>query len=392
MSYYGSSNGVWTRSWSDGTNQSGTFTRNAYSVSKATAVKRKKPTDLMNNRTAWTVSSWYLDSPITTRTARESGPPYRRFVENMGMSQHISLGQFAHGINSSQLELIAQNKALKSARNQGVNLANMLGEYRQASNLFVDLVTEFYRVTQAVIKKDPRILAYGYFYRNGKARPNMTKRTLKNLSEYWLAYMYGVKPLMNDMHDAMQQLRTHATRPLFERVDEYAKEEYSVTRYPLSSIDFTPCRVTDYAIYKVRALCYFSVRNDLLQGSLGAYGFTNPLSVAWELTPFSFVVDWWVNVGEVLESLDNAVYFDQTKSTIQFIHTLYGIRKGEHLGVTGTYEFKTYTRRAPTGIPSVTASFRTKLKPSLTHTANGLALLSKLVLDSRLNRRHYSRY
>jgi hypothetical protein len=31
-------------------------------------------------------------------------------------------------------------------------------------------------------------------------------------------------------------------------------------------------------------------------------GFINPLSVAWELVPFSFVVDWFVNVGNVLAS------------------------------------------------------------------------------------------
>lgn len=392
MSYHGSSLGVWTRHWSDGTSQQGTFTRNAYSVSKATAVKRRKPADLINNRTAWTVSSWYLDSPTTVRSGRETGPPYRSFVETMGMSQHVSLGQFAHGINSTRLEQLALNKALAAARNQGVNLANVLGEYKRASNLFVDLVKEFYRMTQAVLHKDPRILAYGYYYLSGKKRPNMTKRTLKNLSRYWLAYMYGVKPLMKDMHDAMEQIRSKVSRPMLERVDTYAKDEYRKVHTPLSSVDFTPCRVEDYAMYKVRALGYFKLRNDLLQSSLGAYGFTNPLGVAWELTPYSFVVDWWVNVGEVIQTLDNSIYFDSAGCTIQYIHTLYASRTGEHLGATGTYTWKQYTRKAPVGIPSLTASFMTKLKPSVTHVANGLALLSKLVLDSRLNRRHYSRY
>jgi hypothetical protein len=34
-------------------------------------------------------------------------------------------------------------------------------------------------------------------------------------------------------------------------------------------------------------------------------GFINPLSVAWELVPFSFVVDWFGNVGQVLASFSD---------------------------------------------------------------------------------------
>jgi hypothetical protein len=31
-------------------------------------------------------------------------------------------------------------------------------------------------------------------------------------------------------------------------------------------------------------------------------GFVNPAAIAWELVPFSFVVDWFVNVGEFLNN------------------------------------------------------------------------------------------
>jgi hypothetical protein len=34
-------------------------------------------------------------------------------------------------------------------------------------------------------------------------------------------------------------------------------------------------------------------------------GFTNPVSLAWELLPFSFVVDWFLPIGPYLESLDS---------------------------------------------------------------------------------------
>jgi len=36
---------------------------------------------------------------------------------------------------------------------------------------------------------------------------------------------------------------------------------------------------------------------------LGQMGLDNPLAVAWELVPFSFIVDWFVNVGQCLQNL-----------------------------------------------------------------------------------------
>jgi hypothetical protein len=37
--------------------------------------------------------------------------------------------------------------------------------------------------------------------------------------------------------------------------------------------------------------------------TLDELGFTDPFTLAWELLPLSFVVDWIVNVGQVLQSL-----------------------------------------------------------------------------------------
>jgi hypothetical protein len=52
-----------------------------------------------------------------------------------------------------------------------------------------------------------------------------------------------------------------------------------------------------------------------LQGKLGeleailhSLGVTKPLSVIWELVPFSFVVDWFVSVGEWISSLEDELF------------------------------------------------------------------------------------
>lgn len=51
-----------------------------------------------------------------------------------------------------------------------------------------------------------------------------------------------------------------------------------------------------------------------------ALGLTNPASVAWELVPFSFVVDWFAPVGDWLNALDATLgysFLSGTRSTIR---------------------------------------------------------------------------
>jgi len=43
-------------------------------------------------------------------------------------------------------------------------------------------------------------------------------------------------------------------------------------------------------------------------------GFVNPLSVAWEAVPFSFVVDWFANVGQCLSAMTDFAGFSVTRS------------------------------------------------------------------------------
>jgi hypothetical protein len=61
----------------------------------------------------------------------------------------------------------------------------------------------------------------------------------------------------------------------------------------------------------LRAGCLFSHKlpwlNDVqgtLRAAAGALGLNNPLQVVWQAMPFSFVVDWFLNIGGALSQLD----------------------------------------------------------------------------------------
>lgn len=357
-----------------------------YSINHGSAMKRKKPPLLISNGTALSRSRQFIyDQIVEYRPPRPATSPFVA-VSQATTSEHYSLGQGVDKVRyDTTLEAIVLNKLRSKLRNRSVNLANMLGEYKQATRLFASGAASVAIMTLAALKRDPRILYKGYLNPYGKLRKGQTGYSAladipKDVSKAWLGYVYGVKPLMSDMHDAMTELKTRTDRNVF-RIKVRASSSIDQLQQGLyNSLLNGPsvkCSVAEYSRKTVFGVAEVKMRSDLLNSTLGAYGFTNPLGVAWELTPYSFVIDWWINVGEVLESLDNALYFDGA-IWAQLTEKYSYRRTVECLGGAGLYTNDTYSRRSPQIVSSI-ADFRLKTKPSLMHVANGLALLTSLL-------------
>jgi hypothetical protein len=114
----------------------------------------------------------------------------------------------------------------------------------------------------------------------------------------WLQYIYGWLPLLSDIHDGADRLvNGYRDKGFIITSRCTSKAYYETGTRPDGQFDSDwvcdgSARVQIEARIKSRFL-------DNLAGS----GVLNPLSVAWEVVPFSFVVDWFVPVGSVLESL-----------------------------------------------------------------------------------------
>lgn len=121
-------------------------------------------------------------------------------------------------------------------------------------------------------------------------------------SELWLEYWMGWAPLMGDIGNAIEVL----TRP-------YPSEKFS------AGISYTKQRrekggdpsFSNYSLdlrLKGRLAAYgkFRVTNHNA-GLADQLGFSNPVLTAWQVVPFSFIVDWFANVGQVLGALTDFV-------------------------------------------------------------------------------------
>lgn len=195
-------------------------------------------------------------------------------------------------------------------------LGASLAERRQASDMIVARAANLRRAYMAL-----RRGRFDLFVRElpfGK-RPKVKSRWSRprDASALWLEYNYGWKPLVQDIHSSI--LLLESPFPLGERVYASARVDYSHTldaTYEAQQGNFT---------FRCRHQADFYVSNPNLFRAT-QLGLTNPAAILWELVPFSFVVDWFLPVGNFLNSFSdfNGVTFQNPFTTIFYTF------KGQH--------------------------------------------------------------
>jgi hypothetical protein len=118
------------------------------------------------------------------------------------------------------------------------------------------------------------------------------RREAKDWANNYLEFHFGWSPMLKDIYDACEVLSQDFPPSL---VTGTGGSKFATNNY----VNNTRTIRTGTVRVKVRARVRVTNPNLLLASKLGL---VNPLSVAWELVPFSFVVDWFVNVGDFLGS------------------------------------------------------------------------------------------
>lgn len=263
------------------------------------------------------------------------------------------------------------NTIRKKLRGDATNLANMLGEYRETADTFLQFA-------KIVSTRGRSLLRHHNPSKSGRTGVDVSS----TLAHGRLAWNYGVAPLANDMGTAIAELRSSISAiPPFVQGVESRKDRVTNVGYKQSSSNFKIRARSELAVetrYRTKWRAYMN-QNALL-ACLAEHGMLNPLGVAWELMPYSFVFDWWFNVGDILSSLDNLLLVDSLwaidSSSIKTSEWLTFDQKASNLYVwqTAFRNDRTDSRLAPVSISRVSVL---QYKPSLSlgHFLNGLALL-----------------
>lgn len=180
------------------------------------------------------------------------------------------------------------------------------------------------------------------------------RQLVKTASGSYLAWKFGVSPILQDMmaiHRYLPKLRDDIKR----HGDREAQRFSSQGEMPMSFsyIDPAPYVLNGYECAKWiasgRVLKAPTVRYVLvvkpttkyhteffknLDGFMSRFA-TSPASLAWEKIPFSFVVDWFVDLRGVLRTLDNLVGFNPF-TVVSFTRSY-----GYHVNTDASYPLRT---------------------------------------------------
>jgi hypothetical protein len=124
----------------------------------------------------------------------------------------------------------------------------------------------------------------------------------KRWGRKWLEYQYGWRPLVTDIYRTAELILNYASKEGVQKVRTRGSDQVSKSEsqpYPAKG------RTVTTSSARCEIISYWDLRET---DTITASNFTslNPVNIAWELVPYSFVVDWFYDVGGYLHSMETA--------------------------------------------------------------------------------------
>lgn len=259
--------------------------------------------------------SWYRSLP------RRSVPLQYRFAKFLGNgnvfpdSWGTSVDRF-YRPDLSDLNHVKAYERLKGSIGETSSLGVNLAEYEQSVSMIANRAGQLLRSYRALRRGNVGLALreVGLSSKSGNRFKKIDpKRVPGQLSSIWLELHFGWVPLMQDIFNATDVLQ-RGLPPFKVR----GRAKFSVEDF------FSDSNVDIYTLHTER--CQLSGRLHVTNPNLlraNQLGLTNPAVIVWELVPFSFVVDWFLPVGNFLSQSTDLMGLDFRDSSTTFytVHT-----------------------------------------------------------------------
>jgi hypothetical protein len=214
----------------------------------------------------------------------------------------------------------AMERFYKNLRDSDTNLAVDIAEWRQAAGMMADTCEKITELAQRVRKfsfkinnlqkilfetygnhvRDERSRKIRYYLQKHKYNYNGGPSTV--FAQTWLSYTYGWKPLMGTIFGLAEFIRNKARYMRVKGSFLAGRDKITLGTAGLGIPYYT--ETCDRVIANV--VCDLRVDSPILN-DVSRLTSLNPAAIGWELVPYSFVVDWFFNIGGYLEELEQSM-------------------------------------------------------------------------------------
>lgn len=202
----------------------------------------------------------------------------------------------------------------------------------------------------------------------------------RELSARWLELQYGWMPVVKDMYGAAEALAQQLNNPYIQTYRARMRKKLVMT--PVSS------NITNKKAYSAIGFDRGQLIARVKEVNVPQLnGLVDPSSVLWELTPWSFVVDWAIPIGNYLQArgLAQSVTgtFITTLSTIEYFKCD-SVAVGNFQSMDEPFWYRYYKLSGTRTVSTSLSTPRPRVKPlgeilSWKRAANALALLNQVV-------------
>jgi len=275
---------------------------------RRTTIRQKKPfKGKQDNPYSMNGTSRYdVAFPISQKCISAQAPCFVSATKGMQTTSNFTVPRTHTWNSDSDYKLIG--KLSKKLQGDSFNMAVFLGEGKEALATIMDSATRITKAYKSLRKGNPlkalddllggrpNVERYRYADKGARqVRPKPSdiidrKRVTEEwFANNWLAFSYAWSPLVQDAYGAARHLAYTLNRPLLLKY----RTSLSVAGY------FNPGSVQGIGeVYTRKSI----IANVSHIDEVGLIGLKDPASLAWELLPYSFVIDWFIPIGNYLEA------------------------------------------------------------------------------------------
>lgn len=317
-----------------------------------------------------------------TRSQTSFGHPS---IANMGNQIGVSDPWTSTGPSAGTVNK-AIRKLEQKLQGESSQLMTAALEWNSSLKMVSARATQLWSAYRALRNWDlPRVARTLGFSPTSYARQRVDRMArLNRPTEAWLEYWMGWAPAVNDIYTAIDVLQRPYTRQHARATSSEVVHHRNGTMAQQGWVKTGRSEIK-YALY-----CDVEVSNTnlLIANQLGLL---NPAQTAWELVPFSFVIDWFTNVGQVLGNLNRfaGLRISNSGEATHIRHQidLNGVAAGYDPNADPRFFDAYYSaslksekkRRSPRGLPYATLTLELP-SLSLTRAATAVSLLTEIFL------------